>query len=304
MAANTKIEWADHTFNPWIGCTKVSAGCANCYAEEMMDHRYGKVKWGDAGTRVVTSDSNWKMPLKWDREAKAAGVKHRVFCASLADVFEDREELILPRARLMRLIRDTPNLIWMLLTKRPEYAWAWSKINPLPPNVWMGTSVENQAAADERIPWLLRIEARVHFLSMEPLLGLVKFKPEWMPHEFNREPSCEHCEQCVGRDRWQDIRPGNHGPFIDWVIVGGESGTKARPMHPMWVNALRNQCVPDVSFFFKQWGEYGDRQSLPMVYTPVASGIPMDEPAPMFRLGKKRTGRLLNGREWNEVPHG
>lgn len=267
MAANTKIEWARHTFNPWIGCTKVSAGCTNCYAEEMMDKRYGKAKWGDAGSRVVTSDLNWKLPLRWDREAAAAGEKHRVFCASLADIFEEREELIPSRHRLMDLIYKTPNLIWLLLTKRSEYAYHWANMYPLFPNVWLGASVENQKAADERIPWLMATPATKRFLSMEPLLGQVTLKA-----------------------------------FPDWVIVGGESGSNARPMHPEWARSIRKQCEGKASFFFKQWGEFGPDQAKPVAFTKVSLDIPMDEPASMFKVGKKLAGRLLDGREWNEVP--
>lgn len=209
MGENTKIEWCDHTFNPWQGCAKVSAGCANCYAEAMMDKRLGKVQWGDAGTRVRTSAANWKKPLQWNRQGMvcidcgtpvtdndcdcgqvgAIGKmrRPRVFCASLADVFEDRPELYQWRIDLMNLINQTPNLDWLLLTKRPENVMQMlSEIGsgedgeigllemdwPMP-NVWIGTSVENQEQADKRIPELLKIPAKVRFLSMEPLLGPV-----------------------------------------------------------------------------------------------------------------------------------
>jgi protein gp37 len=123
MAENSNIEWTHHTFNPWIGCTKVSDGCKNCYAENLMDKRYGRVKWGPQGTRVRTSEANWKKPLKWNREAEAKGERHRVFCASLADVFEDKPdqpEMEQWRLELLELIIKTPYLDWLLLTKRPE----------------------------------------------------------------------------------------------------------------------------------------------------------------------------------------
>jgi len=227
MGADTKIEWAHHTFNPWIGCEKVSAGCKNCYAEEMMDHRYGRVQWGGSGTRVVTSDSNWRMPLRWDREAAESGERPRVFCASLADVFEAREDLIPTRHRLMDLIYRTPNLDWLLLTKRIEEAYYWQERYPFRPNVWIGTSVENQETATERLPWLLRIP-RIKFLSMEPLLGPVDLS--WVQAPF-----------------------GN----INWVIVGGESGKNARPMKPEWVEMIMDLCrIRKIPFFFKQWGEF------------------------------------------------
>src|SRR5262245_49606753 len=119
---NSKIQWTDHTFNVWRGCEKVSPGCAHCYAETMSRRNPAVLgEWGKHGTRVIASEAMWREPLKWDRQARAAGVRKRVFCASLADVFEDRPELVAPRERLFRLIEDTPNLDWQLLTKRPEF---------------------------------------------------------------------------------------------------------------------------------------------------------------------------------------
>ncbi len=252
--AETKIEWTatrlpdgtmlpGYTFNPWIGCAKVSAGCKNCYAETLMDERYKKAKWGVNGTRNVTSDTYWKQPLAWNRQAAASGIRRKVFCASLADVFENRDDLVAPRARLFDLIRQTPHLDWLLLTKRPEHvrfaigevedlavaSWAaddlarwcadWLAGSP-PPNVWMGTSVEDQKAADERIPHLLDVPAVVRFLSCEPLLG-----PVDLPGLFYY--GTEASGGVV------PLREKGH-PQLDWVIVGGESGHDARPMYPEW----------------------------------------------------------------------
>ena len=281
---NSNIEWTDHTFNPWMGCTKVSDGCKNCYAETLMDKRYGKVKWGPQGQRVRTSAANWKKPLKWDREAAAAGKRARVFCASLADVFEDkpdqRDEMDKWRTELFQLIQDTPNLDWLLLTKRPENVM--EMVGNVPwyyglPNVWIGTSVENQEQADKRIPALVTIPAAVRFLSMEPLFGPIDL----------------------------DLSGSNYGIYgIDWVIVGGESGPNARPMHPDWARGIRNQCQEaGVPFFFKQWGEwawtgdyitdnlYADKQRYMFADRTV-----------MIRAGKRAAGRLLDGREWNGFP--
>lgn len=187
--AETKIEWTSYrrpdgsmvpgyTFNPWRGCTKVSAGCANCYAETMSKRNPEVLGiWGDNGTRAVATESYWRQPLKWNREAEKAGKRRRVFCASLADVFERRSELEQPRGGLFRLIAETPYLDWLLLTKRPEnvnYLSPWgSEAWPWPSNIWLGTSVENQEQADKRIPELLKVPARVRFLSCEPLLGPV-----------------------------------------------------------------------------------------------------------------------------------
>lgn len=160
MAANSNIEWTDHTFNPVRGCTKVSAGCAHCYAET-MSKRNPKVLgiWGDNGTRVVASETMWREPRKWNVEAFRNHTRRRVFCASLSDVCEDRPEWVSPRLRLKELIEDTPYLDWQLLTKRPEnYLRLFWKSN-WPRNVWAGTSVENQEAADKRIPHLLRVHS-------------------------------------------------------------------------------------------------------------------------------------------------
>ena len=275
MGQDTKIQWCHHTFNPVIGCSKVSDGCKHCYAEDLMDRRYGKAKWGKDGTRVVTSDANWKQPFKWDREAAKAGERRRVFCASLSDVFEDREEWIEPRARLWRLILSTPNLDWLLLTKRPEYAANWLDDNvygpaefgdwtladlgggPVP-NVWLGTSIENQATADERIPHLLSIPAAVRFLSIEPLLGPV----DLILHRYDviRSTRQTECDQDVLRGTQNHYvggvpHSGCLSGCIDWVIIGGESGSKARPCDLAWIRSIRDQCqAAGVACFVKQLG--------------------------------------------------
>lgn len=278
MTKNSKIEWTDHTFNPWIGCAKISDGCKNCYAEAMMDKRYGKVKWGVQGKRIRTSAANWKKPLEWNRQAEHEGRRYRVFCASLADVFEHKpdqhKEMEQWRFDLFRLIDDTPKLDWLLLTKRPEnvmdmlrHDWA----EHLPNHVWIGTSAENQEQADKRIPELLKIPAAVRFLSIEPLLGEV------------------------------DLISSHFGllPGIHWVIVGGESGANARPMHPDWVRSIRAQCqAAGVPFFFKQWGEW-----FPCFDSTVSSQYLFSDGERVARIGKKAAGRLLDGREWNELPN-
>lgn len=228
MARNSAIEWTDHTFNPWIGCAKVSGGCAHCYAETLMDTRYGRVRWGVHGTRRRTSSATWRQPVSWNRAATRSGMCARVFCSSLADVFEDRPELESWRSDLWELVAATTQLEWLILTKRPENVLgmlpeSWQ--SALPDHVRVGTSVEDQNAADARIPVLLRIPGR-NFISAEPLLSPVFLAEEWLER-------------------------------VDWVIVGGESGPQARPMDRSWTLILRDQCVQaGVPFFFKQWGEW------------------------------------------------
>lgn len=281
---NSKISWTRHTFSPWIFCTRVSPGCQHCYAETMMADRFGKVEWGPQGQRVRTSADYWRQPLKWNREAAAAGERHRVFCASLADVFEikadQKADLSNWLLDLCALIVATPHLDWLLLTKRPENAkWDWKTF---PDNIWIGTSVENQEYADKRIPELLKIPAPVRFLSVEPMLGPVDLSP------------------------WLDQ--------IQWVIVGGESGPAARPMHPDWVRSVRDQCeAAGVPFFFKQWGEWGEMLTNPKhgFLFIKESGyqvqlgtkyIVFDDLTEMARAGKKHTGHMLDGREHREFP--
>jgi protein gp37 len=238
VGETTKIEWCDATLNPWRGCSKVSPGCTHCYAEA-GSKRNPKVLgvWGDGGTRVIASEAKWREPLKWDRDAARVGERRRVFCASLADVFEDRDELMAPRDRLWSLINRTPNLDWLLLTKRPEIARNYLDATLMghepPTNVWLGVSVEDQARADERIPILLQIPAAIKFLSAEPLLGPVDVR------------------RYLGLyDDSGDLIPG-----VDWVIVGGESGHRARPMDLAWARSIRDQCqAAGVPYFFKQAG--------------------------------------------------
>ena len=174
MGKDSRIEWTHHTFNPWWGCVKVSAACDHCYAETWAK-RLGADVWGPKTERRFFTDAHWKEPLRWNREASEAGERRRVFCASMADVFENRPDLIAPRARLLALIEQTPHLDWLLLTKRIHLV---QKLLPkgyeLPSNVWLGTTVENQDSADKRIKYLLKFKTpSVRFLSCEPLLGPV-----------------------------------------------------------------------------------------------------------------------------------
>lgn len=255
MGEGTKIEWAHHTFNPWIGCTKVSSACDHCYAERLATARLG-VGWGPHAERRRTAESTWRQPLAWDRKARRDGVRRRVFCASLADVFDNQ---VPPSWRhdLWSLIATTSHLDWLLLTKRPQ-----NVVHMLPtawlmeprPNIWLGTTVENQAEAERRIPHLLSVRAAVHFLSCEPLLGPLRL------HDIAHRDHGETCAIDALRGRWYypgcgSVSSQTFGgkPRIDWVICGGESGPGARPMHPDWARSLRDQCATvDVPFFMKQ----------------------------------------------------
>lgn len=317
MGEHTAISWTDHTFNPWTGCARVSPGCQNCYAEGWAK-RSGLVEWGVNGTRRVTSDANWRKPLKWNRDAEAAGSPALVFCASLADVFEDRPELDEPRGHLFELIGHTPHLIWQLLTKRPQNVMRMvpygDTARTWPANVWIGTTVEDQQRAHERIPHLLEVPAPVRFLSCEPLLNRVHIDG-WLPfpvpcacgqplppqnywHGYEStwpHVICGHCGTLNVEDEDED---GNgiiaHWPpdsdrspccdpytgptrGVDWVICGGESGPGHRPLDADYARALRDQCAAArVPFFFKQ---HGGR-------TPTAGGD------------------LLDGRRHHEFPGG
>lgn len=287
MGSESKIEWTDHTWNPWVGCHKVSAGCKHCYMyREQL--RYGK-----RPDRVVrTSVATWRQPLVKRRDGSwkwASGSK--VFVCSWSDFFhEDADRW---RAEAWDVMARRPDLTFIVLTKRSELMGCRVPAEPRP-NVWLGVSVENQEAADERIPLLLRTPAAVRFLSCEPLLGAVNV--------FRAEYST-----------------GDAGPkgTLGWVICGGESGPGARPMHPEWARGLRDQCVTaGVPFFFKQWGEwlpidqFGNEDcepqhdhEAPKLHLWPGSSFPGSGPTgDAVCLGKKRAGRLLDGREWSEFP--
>lgn len=255
MSEQTAIEWADATWNPWEGCTKVSPGCANCYAEA-RNHRFGMDNWGKGKPRRRTSASNWKKALVWNRAPRLAPNDQapRIF-PSLCD-WLDPEVPIEWLADFLKLVHDTPNLRWLLLTKRPELfdrriqdvinrcdrmsvleisLRYWAHEGQAPHGVWIGASVEDQQRADELIPELLKIPAAVRFLSVEPLLG---------PIEFGAVPGG------LVSPIYQDRRNK-----IDWVIVGGESGAKARPCNIDWIRRVVQDCRgAGVPCFVKQLG--------------------------------------------------
>lgn len=258
MGKDSAISWTNHTFSPWWGCVEVSPACDHCYARELA-HRWGFEVWGKDAPRRFFTDKHWNEPLKWDKAAAKAGERHRVFCASMADVFEERADLDLWRLRLWLLIEKTPNLDWMLLTKREK---AIGKMlpphwlaNPRP-NVWLGVTAENQRRAEERIPVLLEVPAAVHWISAEPLLGPINFAP-WIKgyhHDVTHDLlDAPDGALIAGEERVGDAWYRRKG--IDWVIVGGESGHQPRRMDPAWANDIREQCQRgNVAYHFKQKG--------------------------------------------------
>lgn len=365
MAEETNIEWCNHTFNPWRGCVKISAGCAHCYAETLSKRNPAVLgEWGKDAARVEAVESYWMQPLRWHKSAVEAGEIRTVFVGSLMDVGEDRRDLDPLRDRLMALIALTPlvkrengrmaGLRYLLLTKRPgalrRYLdapglygrvldaadWYRSRrpaLGNVPisdlwhstraawyPHLWIGTSVEDQRAADERIPELLSIDCAGRFLSMEPLLGAVDLKLEWRNET----------------GRWTSTGAALPLRRIDWVIVGGESGPNARPMHPQWARAVRDQCVTaGVPFLFKQWGEWAPGEEVeangtdwtgmyehshedggaprhswpdsPMRELAKRLGKevglgPVGGDTEVLRVGKKAAGRLLDGQIHDDKP--
>ena len=292
MSENTGIAWTDHTFNCWWGCQKVSPGCDHCYAET-LDARFGKPTFGPGVPRRRTSQSNWHQPVKWNREAEKAGIRRKVFCASMADVFDNA---VPPEWRhdLWALFRKTPWLDWQILTKRPQnfagmlpgdWGYGW-------PNVWLGVSAENQTEADRRIPLLIETPARLRFISAEPLLGPINLR-QWINDwgcgcGYGGDGTLDHCPNCgwVGEGPTIEFDDGDapgdcpecnepmsdyfacpeckgtgqdgsgFGPnssFIDWIIVGGESGPGFRSMKIEWAESITSQCKSaGAKVFFKQ----------------------------------------------------
>lgn len=292
MAEATAIEWCDHTYNPWIGCTKISPGCDHCYAAHLMDTRHHRVTWG--GDRSRTGEDTRAAALRWQRAAPAFYAKHgrrqRVFCSSLADVF-DNHKSVLPvwRADLAETIRATPDLEWLLLTKRIGNVVDMlieMFPNGVPDNVRIGATIVNQNEWDRdhrKIAAAMVATQLKPFLSMEPLLGAVDL------------------ERCLGWHRW-----------IGWVIVGGESGGGARPMHREWARGLRDQCARrQVPFLFKQWGEWKPLAAEDGGFWPSDEGgcirLTVDGGRdqagwPMQRVGKKSAGRSLDDVTHTEFP--
>ncbi|MBN9459011.1 MAG: DUF5131 family protein [Bosea sp.] len=323
MGENSAIEWCDHTFNPWEGCQKVGPGCDHCYAETRNRRFAGVANWGPHAPRRRTSASNWAQPRIWNRKAQAFRAKHghwpRVFCASLADVFDSAVDPTW-RRQLWELIRDTPDLRWILLTKRVgniagklPFGWLDGAFD----HVGLMITVVDQDEADRDIPKLLNvpIAGRQWFgVSHEPALGAIRWSGvssdgkrmwNWLTGESGT--------------MYPDGPDFDHGPRLSWIIYGGESGADARPSHPDWARADRDLCAETgTAFMLKQWGEYGPCELHPpgtaecsvvtstgrhLVGQDAVWGDPSDERAEIIaRFGKTKAGRLLDGREHLEFP--
>ena len=277
MGKNSEIAWTEHTFNPWWGCTKISEGCAHCYAETWAKRTGFKI-WGDNADRRYFGDKHWSEPVKWDSAAAKLGVMHRVFCGSMCDIMENQHSL--PQSDHVREARDrvfrqlvptTPNLLWLFLTKRPESAASllppeWRGSGNWPRNVMLGVTIENDRRLLERMPHVVELHRLfpgiLTFASCEPLLSALNWtSPRW------RGTGCNEND-------WLE--------YLDWVIGGGESGNGARPMDQLWIRKLRDDCQ--------------DRDDM---------GRPWPLPFLFKQYGGMRPGgdRLLDGRTWDGVPH-
>lgn len=294
MGEKTKIEWCDHTWNPWFGCSKVSPACDFCYAEALMDTRYGKVSWGPGEDRKRTSPTNWREPLRWNKAASEAGRIETVFCLSLGDIW-DNEVDPLWRSDAFGVMDATPNLLYLLLSKRIGNAVKMcdpmAGNRTLPRNAALGSTMVNQEEWDRDMPKLRHaaevLGARFTFASVEPMLGEI------------------------------DAR----GDLPDWVIVGGESGENARPMHPGWARSMRDQCAAaGKPFLFKQWGSClpcswdgeDERGRMAYIIDEEHSSVDYDDLGRARRVvahgtefahfGHKNTGRRLDGAEHDGFP--
>ncbi len=315
MASNSKIEWTDATWNPIVGCTKVSQGCKNCYAERMayrLSHALGKVgdtipdAWA-AYSNVITG-KGWNgltdivpdaldKPLHWKKP-------RRVFVCSMGDLFHET----IPFnwiAKVWDRIANSPQHTFLILTKRPErmreFMSEYGHFNyGLLPNVWLGVSVENQDWANIRVPILLQIPAIVRFVSAEPLLGYVNLTKI-------KIGDISYIDALKGFGYGEMIDGHKlHYPTINWVIAGGESGNKARPMHPDWAVSIRDQCMSaGVPFFFKQWGEWAPSHALNCNLPDFKGKLWMnfDPDISVCKIGRKKAGNKLDGKVYNEYPN-
>ena len=326
MGERSSIEWTDHTFNAWNGCTRVSPGCQHCYAET-LDRRHMRGAddhWGPGAPRELLSEQHWEEPLRWARRIqKAGGPKELVFTSSTADVF-DPEGPARERQRLWWTIAATSEqLIWQVLTKRPERIRETMLADGLPENFFerhscaLGASVENQKYLNQRLPDLFSLNLRWRFISAEPLLGPLDLRAVCFETKGSGGPA--YVDICEGT--FSSVAgSGLKGPKIDWVICGGESGPGARPMNPDWARRLRDQCrAAAVPFFFKQWGawkkynpiQHGSNEKRHFIdwqgrllgpHEPNPDGLDMRDWERIVRSGNKDADARLDGVEWRQFP--
>jgi protein gp37 len=307
MGENTEISWCDNTFNAWWGCTKVSPACDHCYAETWA-RRLGHSVWGADEPRRFFGQKHWDEPRRWNAKAEASGTRARVFCLSMGDINDPHPALGPHRERLWDLIEETPALDWLLLTKHPHryrltLPTEW--LDTPRPNVWLGTTVESQEWAERRVEFLCSTPALMRFVSAEPLLGPVDLRNI----RLRRSSGLEGCVLDALTGEVVDLETScmaDETGWIDWVIVGGESGHGARPMRLEWARGLRDQCVrAGTAFHFKQWGEMAPAGQLPDATWRQVDAMNPDvaaEPDTLVRVGKKLAGRELDGRTWDELP--
>jgi protein gp37 len=301
----SKIEWTEKTWNPVVGCDKVSAGCKNCYAIRMAYRLMHNPKMAGkyVGTAVKTAggDLNWTGKLNIDMEVLKVPLMTKkptvYFVNSMSDLFHEQLSFQFV-VEVLQVISKTPQHTYQVLTKRPERMLEFfmncainpydGKLFPIPKNLWLGVSVEDQKAADERIPYLLQIPASVRFLSMEPLLGRVDLNSNFYSGIVPEGLSVNE------RSQWYN----DH--HINWVIVGGESGPNSRPMHPDWARTIRDQCkAAGVPFFFKQWGAYGPNPGI--LYHQ--HHYTFEDGSVVYKCSKHQNGRLLDGFLHDEFPN-
>jgi protein gp37 len=328
MSDKTAIEWTDATWNPVTGCTKVSPGCDNCYAETFAERWRGTPgHYFENGFDVQLRPDKLDQPLRWARP-------RRIFVNSMSDLFHEQIntaeiaqvfavmslaeqhtfQLLTKRHGRMRNLLNDRDFVWLIDQYREKQKPGCGDGTWPIPNLWLGVSVEEQKWADIRVPALLDTPAAVRFLSCEPLLGPIDFQPDdHTGHERDYDGGPEGggfvCLDCSTDEQTIEWTTQAFPPGIDWVIAGGESGHGARPMHPDWARTLRDQCeTAGVAYLFKQWGEWGPNGQLGIGNTNPRQrlvGEPVDAMGHrevIERLGKKAAGRELDGRTWDEFP--
>lgn len=317
----SKIEWTEETYNPFVGCTKISEGCKNCYAETManrlgaMYSKNNKLSYLSQYNEVINDKGKWNgktvfVPYQL-RKPYQTKKPTKFFVCSMSDLFHENNSFhdIL---KVWDVMCENTHHIFQVLTKRPErmldfYKWLGKKAKDdgldsvpsdsddyldyigTPDHIWIGITIENQEMADKRIPILLDIPAKTRFLSCEPLLGDIIFPFNKFPEITDGVNTIQESESIL-----QDIQ---------WVIIGGESGSNARPMHPQWAKNIIAQCeIANVSVFFKQWGEYAPYDNLPLSIVLKLKNYIFNDKTIVYKVGKKKSGNIINGKKYEQYP--